>query len=58
MKTRTEAELDQITQRIMATGSKSCPDCQKPTLTLTLDANFTRIRCSSCDFLHEDFFGG
>lgn len=58
MKPRTEKELDQISQRLMATGSKICPDCQKPALSVIFDANFLKIRCGGCDFHIEDYFGG
>jgi transcription elongation factor Elf1 len=58
MKERTEQELEQLTQRLMATGSKVCPDCGASTLSVTFDANYLKIRCGSCDFRFEDYYGG
>lgn len=58
MKERTEQEMELLTQRLMATGSKICPDCQQPTLSVTFDANYLKIRCGSCDFHFEDYYGG
>lgn len=58
MKARTEKELEQLSQRILATGTKVCPDCNAATLSLQFDANYTKIRCGSCDFKVEEYFGG
>lgn len=55
---RTEQELEQLCQKLMMTGSKVCPDCQKPALSIMLDANCLKIRCAQCDFRFEDFYGG
>lgn len=58
MKSRSEKELEQLSQRILATGTKVCPDCGKTALTLQFDANYTKIRCGACDFKVEEYFGG
>ena len=58
MKQRTEQELEQLSQKLMMSGSKVCPDCQKPALAILMDANCLKIRCNQCDFHFEDFYGG
>lgn len=58
MKNRTEQELEQLCQNLMMSGSKVCPDCQKPALSLLMDANCLKVRCAACDFCFEDFYGG
>lgn len=58
MRQRTEQELEQLSQKLMMTGSKVCPDCAQPTLSVVFDANYLKIRCGSCDFRFEDFYGG
>ncbi|MBO9541232.1 hypothetical protein J7643_11640 [bacterium] len=55
---RTEQELELLGQRLMATGSKVCPDCNQPSLVIQFDANYLKIRCGSCTFKIEDYFGG
>lgn len=55
---RTEKELELLGQRLLATGSKVCPDCAQPALQVLFDANYLKIRCSACTFKIEDYFGG
>lgn len=58
MKERTQHELEQLSEKLMMTGSKVCPDCERSTLTVLFDANFLKISCSNCDFRYEDYYGG
>ncbi len=58
MKTRTDEEMALLVERMLATGTRTCPDCAAPGLEVRLDANAIRIDCPRCDFFYEDLFAG
>lgn len=58
MRKRTEKELEELSVRIMQTGTKVCPDCGQPTLVSSFDEHYWRMHCTSCDFAHNDYMSG
>lgn len=58
VKTRTDEEMSLLVERLLATGSRECPDCGSAGVEVRLDANVIRIDCPGCDFFYEDLFAG
>ena len=58
MRKRSEKELEEITIKVMQTGTKQCPDCAANTLVSSFDEHYWKMYCTSCDFQHSDYMSG
>ena len=58
MKTRTEEEMNVLVERLLASGTRVCPDCGTQGIEVRLDANVIRLDCPRCEFFYEDLFAG
>lgn len=57
MTQRSQNELEQLAYRLWQENSKTCPDCQQPSLAINFDEHYLKLACGRCQFGYVEYFG-